>query len=151
MEWNILDYATVEAAYRNVTLKHTEIIALGTGLGLVFAIFNLMRVVKEDSEKGIDVAMIFKLIKENASVLALILFLPVAIVTIEEVFAIIQTSYQNQLGNQPKGEINEQWLKELDGFAKTQSERYKNLAWYEKIPVGIILCLTPNPERQCRE
>ena len=138
MEWNILDYATVEAAYRNVTLKHTEMIALGTGLGLVFAIFNLMRVVKEDSEKVIDVAMIFKLIKENASVLALILFLPVAIVTIEEIFAIIQKAYVSQLGDQPKGEIYQAELNELDGFVKTQAERYKDASIVESIGIGIM-------------
>lgn len=138
MEWNILDYATVEKAYRNVSLEHTEMIALATGLGLVFAIFNLMRTIKEDSEKGIDVAMIFKLIKENASVLALILFLPVAIVTIEEIFVIIQQSYLSQLGDQPKGEIYKEELNELDGFFKTQSERYKDASIIESIGIGIL-------------
>jgi hypothetical protein len=140
MDIRILEYSTVEKAYMNVVLDHSEMIGLATGLGLIFAIFNIIREAKKASERTIDVAMILGLIKEYAGVLAMILFLPVALSLFEEIFSIIEKSYMGQMGNAPDNKILEACKNEVNNYS---TEHLNNLNlfslgdWFKIIILGL--------------
>lgn len=103
----VLDYERVEQAYRSVLLDHAEMIAFSVGLGLMFAVFNLIRSVKDDVSKDqIDYVMILKLVKDNIPTMAMIIFLPIALTTLEAIMGTIQESYMGQMGNEPQGFID---------------------------------------------
>jgi len=117
LNW-LLDYETVEKAYMNVIFDHKEMIALSTGLALMFAVFNIMREAKKATEKQIDVAMIISLLREYGAILSMILFLPVAISTFEYLFGIVQKSYMNQFGTPNHSVVNGLW-KETKEYMNT--------------------------------
>jgi hypothetical protein len=118
MDIRILDYGTVEKAYMNIVLNHSEMIALATGLALIFAIFNIIREARKSLDKQIDVAMVLSLVKEYAGILAMILFLPWIITGFEEIFSIVEKSYMNQLGSAPNKDFIKVWKTETHDFAE---------------------------------
>lgn len=140
MDIRVLEYSTVESAYMNVVLDHKEMIGLATGLGLIFAIFNIIREAKEASEKTVDVAMILGLVKKYAGVLAMICFLPIALSTFEEIFKIIEQSYMSQLGNAPDNKILQACINEVNKFS---TDHLKDLSlfsmddWFKVIVFGL--------------
>lgn len=99
----VLDYSTVEAGYRAVVLDHSEMIAFSVCLGVLFAVFNVIRSVRDDMEGQIDYAKVLRLLKENIKTFALILAAPIILLGIEEIFALIEKSYMGQLGSEPAG------------------------------------------------
>ncbi|CAA7197449.1 hypothetical protein [Chryseobacterium potabilaquae] len=105
LDLNPLNYAQVAEAFRKITFNHTEMIAFSIGLGVLFAVFNIMRASKPMLENGVDAALFFKLFKEYAHILALILFMPLAIEALEYMFGEISDAYKNGFGNAPKGKV----------------------------------------------
>ncbi|MDR1926953.1 MAG: hypothetical protein LBQ13_04755 [Endomicrobium sp.] len=116
----ILDYSTVEAAYKSIVLDHKEMIGLCTGLALMFAIFVLIKEVqRQAAERGsrdIDIVAIVSLAKSYIHVIAMILALPWVMVGVEEIFSIVEKSYIGQLGGSPNNEILKTYEKELEAF-----------------------------------
>ncbi|MDR4895100.1 MULTISPECIES: hypothetical protein [unclassified Chryseobacterium] len=112
----VLDYARVEKAYTAIVLDHAEMIALAIGLGLMFAIFNIIRTIKEDvTNNQVDYVAILRLLRDNVQTVALILFMPIAIPLVETIFGFVQGSLMDQLGSEPQGFV-ENAKKELSNF-----------------------------------
>lgn len=125
----VLDYGRVESAYTSIIINHAEMIAFAIGLGLMFAVFNIINSVKDDVSKDqIDYVMILNLVKKNIPTLAIIIALPIVLTTLEAIMGTVQQSYMSQFHSEPQG-IMISAAKELDAFI---SEMKKLDIWKAK-------------------
>lgn len=148
-----LDYAEVQEAFSKITFNHIEMVALTTGLAVLFAMFNIIRVVKTstDNYKEIDVAMFFKLIKEYAHILVLLILLPVFIGLAEEILGMVAKAYETGFGGKPKDSIYDAEVVELKAMMERKVENFSitdliptpNILSIESIDMLLTLVLKP--------
>lgn len=135
-----LNYEQVSNAFREITFNHTEMIAFSIGLGVLFAVFNIMRVSKPMLENGVDAALFFKLFKEYAHILALILFMPLAIEALEYMFGEIADAYKEGFGGAPKGDVGDLMVKQKEEVTSLFMRLVKSFSFFSSnSPENVII------------